>query len=274
MPFSESLKADLRRRSDMRCCICQNIGVEIHHIIPEAESGPDTEENAAPLCPSCHETYGANPTKRKFIREARDNWLEACARQVSAFEKGLSKLIELASKGITAGDLTAFRQELLSDLSKILRSSKDHGEWKGQPLGQILAFLYDLRSDPQVTPKKDIEALYKIIKGFPPNDKPNDDVVAEEFGEVKNQFIETFGHETARRLWAYGLSQRPYNIFRDVFTEEDVWNLLRALMIMMIPLLQHEEIAPPDKVKLEIAIENDGGISARILMNRSEAKQE
>jgi hypothetical protein len=39
-------------------------------------AAPDELENAAPLCPSCHETYGANPTKRKFLREARDLWYE------------------------------------------------------------------------------------------------------------------------------------------------------------------------------------------------------
>jgi hypothetical protein len=57
--------------------------VEVHHIVPEAEAGPDTEDNAAPLCPSCHETYGANPDKRKFIREARDFWYELCRTRLS-----------------------------------------------------------------------------------------------------------------------------------------------------------------------------------------------
>ena len=44
----------------------------------------DTEDNAAPLCPSCHETFGANPTKRKFIREARDFWYEFCEKRYAS----------------------------------------------------------------------------------------------------------------------------------------------------------------------------------------------
>ena len=79
MAFSESLKAKVRKRSMIRCCMCRALGVEIHHIIPQEEGGEDTEENAAPLCPSCHETYGANPKKRKMIKEARDIWYDVCA---------------------------------------------------------------------------------------------------------------------------------------------------------------------------------------------------
>ena len=72
--FSESTKVAVRRKAHLRCCLCHDIGVEVHHILPQAEGGSDNPENAAPLCPSCHEKYGANPTKRKFIREARDVW--------------------------------------------------------------------------------------------------------------------------------------------------------------------------------------------------------
>jgi 5-methylcytosine-specific restriction endonuclease McrA len=54
------------------------MGVEVHHIIPQEEGGSDREENAAPLCLSCHETYGASSQKREFIREARDLWYEIC----------------------------------------------------------------------------------------------------------------------------------------------------------------------------------------------------
>ena len=80
MSFSEPLKLDVRRRAHFRCCMCRGLGVEVHHIIPQAEGGPDTDYNAAPLCPSCHETYGANPTKRKFVRECRDLWNDLCSQ--------------------------------------------------------------------------------------------------------------------------------------------------------------------------------------------------
>jgi hypothetical protein len=81
MPFSEKIKFEVKRKSHQICCICRQIGIEVHHIIPQSEGGSDLDENAAPLCPSCHEIYGANPTKRKFIRESKKIWFEACAQK-------------------------------------------------------------------------------------------------------------------------------------------------------------------------------------------------
>ncbi|MGH7183924.1 MAG: HNH endonuclease, partial [Nitrospiraceae bacterium] len=83
MAFSEEQKGAVRRLGHFRCCLCHVLGVEVHHIIPTADGGPDSQDNTAPLCPSCHDIYGANPVKRKFIREARDFWYELCARRVA-----------------------------------------------------------------------------------------------------------------------------------------------------------------------------------------------
>lgn len=81
MSFSEKLKTKVRERANFQCCRCQEIGVEIHHIVPKSKGGLDTEENAAPLCPNCHSKYGNNPDKRKEIREMRDSWYAKCASQ-------------------------------------------------------------------------------------------------------------------------------------------------------------------------------------------------
>ncbi|VAX29211.1 hypothetical protein MNBD_IGNAVI01-328 [hydrothermal vent metagenome] len=82
MPFSEKTKLEVKEKADFRCCICHKLEVEIHHIIPQSEGGPDDIDNAAPLCPSCHETYGDNPKKRKFIRQARDAWYERVSKTI------------------------------------------------------------------------------------------------------------------------------------------------------------------------------------------------
>ena len=103
MAFSEQQKLEIRRRAHFRCCLCRALGVEIHHIVPAAEGGPDTDDNAAPLCPSCHETYGANPTKRKFIREVRDFWYELCERDVPLPREDL-KAISLALERVATKD--------------------------------------------------------------------------------------------------------------------------------------------------------------------------
>jgi hypothetical protein len=82
MSFPEPMKLELKRRANFTCCWCQDIRnkVEVHHIIPEAEDGPDEEDNAAPLCSNCHTLYGRNPDLRKEIRSRRDLWYETCAK--------------------------------------------------------------------------------------------------------------------------------------------------------------------------------------------------
>ena len=74
MPFSEELKLSVRKRAAFRCCVCQKIPVEVHHIIPQEYGGSDEDDNAAPLCPTCHTIHGGNPDWRKKITEMRDYW--------------------------------------------------------------------------------------------------------------------------------------------------------------------------------------------------------
>ena len=64
------------------------MGLEVHHIVPEAEGGPDSEDNAAPLCPTCHRTLGGNPELRSRIREMRDSWYKTCERLFAEREPG------------------------------------------------------------------------------------------------------------------------------------------------------------------------------------------
>ena len=61
--------------------------------------------NAAPLCPSCHETYGANPLKRKFIREARDLSFGLCEKRYASDASQLAAMAEALGKLVTKDDL-------------------------------------------------------------------------------------------------------------------------------------------------------------------------
>ena len=81
MPFSEPVKLTVKQKANFTCCWCQERRnkVDVHHIIPQSDEGPDTEENAAPLCGSCHDLYGNNPDLRKEIRSRRDHWYRLCA---------------------------------------------------------------------------------------------------------------------------------------------------------------------------------------------------
>src|SRR6266550_2528900 len=105
MPFSEMLKLAVKRKAHFRCCLCHALGVEVHHIKPEEENGPDLQNNAAPLCPSCHETYGANLQKRKFIREARDLWYEISASRFTLAGEQLKDIAHTLKNIATKEDL-------------------------------------------------------------------------------------------------------------------------------------------------------------------------
>lgn len=76
MAFKESLKKEVRMKSDGRCVLCHKPFVDIHHIIPQKENGNDTIDNAVALCAYCHDLIGDNPTKRKQLKEIRNSWYE------------------------------------------------------------------------------------------------------------------------------------------------------------------------------------------------------
>lgn len=79
-------------------------------LFPRKRGGADTPENAAPLCPSYHELYGANPTKRKFIREARDYWFEICAQTTTAVGLTIEDLSRELRAVASKQDIAELRQ--------------------------------------------------------------------------------------------------------------------------------------------------------------------
>jgi hypothetical protein len=128
MAFTEALKTRVRKRAHLACCLCKSMGVEVHHVIPQEEGGPDTEDNAAPLCPSCHETYGANPQKRKFIREARELWYEICEKRFASDPERLDEIKRLLKKTVSYDDFLAFKQELLAHMHGELATPRNEEE--------------------------------------------------------------------------------------------------------------------------------------------------
>jgi len=74
MAFNQKIIDQVKELADFKCCRCKHISFEVHHIIPQSMGGPDTIENAAPLCPNCHTDFGDNPLKQKEITQMRDLW--------------------------------------------------------------------------------------------------------------------------------------------------------------------------------------------------------
>lgn len=131
MPFSEALKTTVRRRAHFQCCVCRALGVEVHHIVPQENKGSDDEDNAAPLCPSCHETYGANPTKRKFIREARDLWYEICQDRYASDFQALGEIRRALDDVASRTDFRQFKEEVLAAVGQ---SRAPHSLQVGSPI--------------------------------------------------------------------------------------------------------------------------------------------
>ena len=167
MSFSESLKLDVKQRSAFRCCRCQSIGVEIHHIIPQADKGPDTIENAAPLCPSCHDYFGANPVKRKEIREMREWWFERVANERIARDKvEVQQSVKTETKSTQIVDLSTLKKTNLTNL----RQSPITHDFLPQSLINRIKIIYLLTKDYLSTP------LDKTIENFRRDQNPIQEV--------------------------------------------------------------------------------------------------
>ncbi|MEQ9208785.1 MAG: HNH endonuclease, partial [Pseudomonadales bacterium] len=87
MGFPNGVKNRILVAAARHCCVChryKGVGVEAHHIIQEADGGPNTYENAIALCFDCHAAAGhynsRHPRGTKFspeeLRLARKTWLE------------------------------------------------------------------------------------------------------------------------------------------------------------------------------------------------------
>jgi hypothetical protein len=89
MGFPDSVKLAVKRKANFTCCWCQDRRnkVDVHHIVPQCEGGSDDEDNAAPLCGSCHDLLGRNPDLRKEIRLRRDHWYGTCFRTVELYQQ-------------------------------------------------------------------------------------------------------------------------------------------------------------------------------------------
>lgn len=75
MPFSPAVRNQVLVASARHCAVChryKNVGVEVHHIQPEGEVGPNTYDNAICLCFDCHAAAGhyndAHPKGTKYSR--------------------------------------------------------------------------------------------------------------------------------------------------------------------------------------------------------------
>ncbi len=96
MPFPRDEVEQLLTACHRRCCICHRfcgVKIETDHMQPRGDGGPDTIDNAIPVCFECHaEIHSYNdqhPRGRKFrpaeLRLQKDQWLEICRNRPEIF---------------------------------------------------------------------------------------------------------------------------------------------------------------------------------------------
>ena len=90
MPFPPNIRQEALVRSHRRCCVCHEFGgrsVNVHHVVQEADGGPNTLPNAICLCLRCHAEAGhfnpRHPMGTKYspaeLLAHRNQWWEHCA---------------------------------------------------------------------------------------------------------------------------------------------------------------------------------------------------
>jgi hypothetical protein len=113
--FPQSDVADLLCKCHRRCCICHKfcgVKIELDHMTPKEQNGPDTIDNAIAVCFECHaEIHSYNdkhPRGRKFrpdeLRKHKEQWLEICGTRPDIFVQ--------ATRDSDVGPLQALIDEL------------------------------------------------------------------------------------------------------------------------------------------------------------------
>lgn len=103
MPFPKEIRLEALIACQRHCCLCherKHTLLVCHHIIQEADGGPDTYENCIPLCPECHALVGAynprhapgaTPYSAEEQKRRRDNWYAVIRDRTQGFKAQLHR---------------------------------------------------------------------------------------------------------------------------------------------------------------------------------------
>ncbi|MDO9528220.1 MAG: HNH endonuclease, partial [Syntrophales bacterium] len=127
--FSKAIRDQVLVETARHCSVCHRfkaIGVEVHHILPRAEGGQDTEDNAIALCMDCHLAAGhynsRHPKGTRYsteeLRKHKAAWIQTVARgsiqvPVSADELSVICRHVVTCDGFAIDDVLALNKERL-----------------------------------------------------------------------------------------------------------------------------------------------------------------
>ncbi len=116
MPFSPKAKEIALVSSRRSCCICHEFAglyTQVHHIVQEADGGPNTLGNAIVLCSRCHGEVGhyndRHPIGNKYthseLKGHRDEWWKWCKENPTAPNFKHPIYVSPASSKLLVGDI-------------------------------------------------------------------------------------------------------------------------------------------------------------------------
>lgn len=264
MSFSEKIKFEVKKKSHQTCCVCKQIGIEIHHIIPQCEGGPDTEDNAAPLCPSCHEIYGANPTKRKFIKESKEIWLEICSEKFSNDSLIITKL----------SDRIKFIESHLGIKAERIYSSLEESQNHDQrTTGEQISFVEGLRrlliiESPSIEDTDEFmnfHVTYLLV--FETGGEKSEE--NKRFNFVRKKFLSMFGRYIAEKIVLHQMKVYEINWMKGIL-EPTLNVFLTACKIFMISMLRHSGFEKKDSSNgLDFTPQEQAIVDSLLLENNS-----
>ena len=135
MPFPREVRNLALVKSHRRCCVCHEFGgrsVNVHHIVQEADGGPNALENSICLCLRCHAEAGHfNPrhslgTKysQAELKAHRDQWWKHCEDHP---DEPLGLFLDVRFKAISR-TAEVHRYRLIVTYRNTLKESQDG--WK------------------------------------------------------------------------------------------------------------------------------------------------
>ena len=123
MPFNEEVRLEALIACHRYCCLCherKHTRIACHHIIQEADGGPNTFENCIPLCPDCHAEVkafdirhhpGMTSYSAKELLRRRDDWYAIIQR------RGQESIAAVRKAPLSTPRVNALQGEIAFDYS-------------------------------------------------------------------------------------------------------------------------------------------------------------
>ena len=91
-PIPQRIRDKLLVDAMHRCCLCpqhEDVTIDLHHILPISEDGPNTEDNLIVVCPNCHRkihSIRSRYTSRQ-LHMYKERWVQLCALGLTIEER-------------------------------------------------------------------------------------------------------------------------------------------------------------------------------------------